>query len=505
MRRWNGARVIRLLRWDSLWRIGSSRRRGGGIRGLTICLWWASALYYLRSPFAKSHNPLQDFQKRPEASKRGFDTFHNRATFRGLRYDLLLAQIYKNANEEDPDREYVKQAMEVIKQQALDANEGIAETKAKVALREYQKDLVYKSGDSLVSSSGPRWEGGELETDLATRPSRTSNSSTSQGGSSWRARCFGDLMERDLPSGARLISSSWITTVRVPPPSLVRRSREPLADLLLRVRSRHHQTTARARWSTEVQHQSTGELSPSSPRVELISSPPPLKAVPLDLIQLKPSSFSEPPVPKSSGFHLRSAKFTGTERHPSSNGVAPGGGYVPPTPSSPLAGGAGGAQESSLAYPIHFHQMGRFNGPVYYYVESAALRSEWEKRLREAIALRSQRQEANRVVRLDPLADQTFGITSTAVGSLTPNAPATNQFGRPTCSVPLTTADGQSLVIATCSEGLFIGVRGRPNSMRKVLHLPDITQCAVLPEFGFVLVVANRVLIACELLLLMCG
>lgn len=45
--------------------------------------------------------------------------------------------------------------MEVIKQQALDANEGIAETKAKVALREYHRDLVYKSGDSLVSWA--RW------------------------------------------------------------------------------------------------------------------------------------------------------------------------------------------------------------------------------------------------------------------------------------------------------------------------------------------------------------
>ncbi|ORY90211.1 CNH domain-domain-containing protein [Leucosporidium creatinivorum] len=382
----------------------------------------------------KSRNPrfndlLMDFQKRPEASKRGFDTFHNRATFRGLRYDLLLAQIYKNAPEDDPDREYVKQAMEVIKQQALDANEGIAETKAKVALREYQRDLVYKSGDSLdlelLDDSRRFFMAGKV----FRRPDGT-------GFTEW--------------SEAHLILLDHYLVTTKPP-----RERD----------GRQKYAISR-------------------------------RAVPLDLIQLKPSSFTEPPVPKSSGFHLRSAKFTGTERHPSSNGSVPGGGYSGPSPSSPLAGGA---QDSSLAYPIHFHQMGRFNGPVYYYVESAALRSEWEKRLREAIALRSQRQAANRVVRLDPLADQTFGTTSTAVGSLTPNAPAANQFGRPTCSVPLTTADGQSLVIATCSEGLFIGVRGRPNSMRKVLHLPDITQCAVLPEFGFVLVVANRVLIAYSL------
>jgi hypothetical protein len=50
---------------------------------------------------------VQDFHKRPEASKRGFDTFHNRATFRGLRYILLLEQILKNTPEDDPDRDYL--------------------------------------------------------------------------------------------------------------------------------------------------------------------------------------------------------------------------------------------------------------------------------------------------------------------------------------------------------------------------------------------------------------
>lgn len=40
--------------------------------------------------------------------------------------------------------------MSLIKQQALDSNEGIAATKSKVALREYQRDLVPKSGENLV-------------------------------------------------------------------------------------------------------------------------------------------------------------------------------------------------------------------------------------------------------------------------------------------------------------------------------------------------------------------
>lgn len=100
---------------------------------------------------------LQDFHKRPEASKRGFDTFHNRATFRGLRYILLLEQILKNApNETDQDRqdrEYLDEAIKVIRQQGKEADLGVGEMKGKVMLRELEKSLVRKQGDLHVSST----------------------------------------------------------------------------------------------------------------------------------------------------------------------------------------------------------------------------------------------------------------------------------------------------------------------------------------------------------------
>lgn len=150
----------------------------------------------------------------------------------------------------------------------------------------------------------------------------------------------------------------------------------------------------------------------------------------------------------------------------------------------------------TLAFPISFYQLGRFNGPVYFFVESQAERADWERHLKAAIESRLKRQEANRAIRLEPLADQVFGAPA-VIGSLSPEVPASNQFGRPTCSCPLTTADGQSLIIAGCSEGLFIGFRGRPQTVRQVVHLSGITQVAVMPAHGFVLVLANRVLIAC--------
>lgn len=112
----------------------------------------------------------------------------------------------------------------------------------------------------------------------------------------------------------------------------------------------------------------------------------------------------------------------------------------------------------------------------------------------EAIAARNETVQKNPVVRLEPLSDRTFGAES--FGSLEPKAPPATLFGRPTSSMPLRTHDGQDLICVGSPAGLFIGKRGNPRSLRQVLHLPEITQCAVLQEYGFILVVAARQLIA---------
>lgn len=132
-----------------------------------------------------------------------------------------------------------------------------------------------------------------------------------------------------------------------------------------------------------------------------------------------------------------------------------------------------------------------------YYVDSANTRKSWESKMKEAITARLAKVRASPVVRLEPISEQTFGAQ--AFGSLGPQVPASAQYGRPTCSTPLESCDGQKLVACGTAAGLFIGFRGRPRSMRQVLHLPDITQCAVLQEHGFILVVAGKTLIAYSL------
>ncbi|BGP21292.1 Rho guanine nucleotide exchange factor [Rhodotorula toruloides] len=353
----------------------------------------------------KAGNPrleelLMEFHKRPEASKRGFDTFHNRATFRGLRYILLLEQILKNTPADDPDRDYLAQAVQVIRQQGADANAGIDATKNQVALKEFARDL-----DLELSDADRRFF-------MAGRVYR---------------RPEGSAFADQFQDSHLILFDNYLVFTKTPRPD----------------RNGHQKYQVNRR------------------------------PVPLDLVQLKTGSFAEAPIPRSSGFHLRSTRSTGAIQ----------------TTTEPAADGG------QLLYPISFFQLGRFDGLVYFYVESTSIRADWEKMLKEAVTLRVRQQELRRVVRLDPLADQTFGMTST-IGSLSGTSGASSQFGRPTCSTPLMTVDGLWLVIAGCAEGIFVGWRGRPKTMQQVVHLAGITQCAVLPDFSFLLVIANKVLVA---------
>ena len=148
-------------------------------------------------------------------------------------------------------------------------------------------------------------------------------------------------------------------------------------------------------------------------------------------------------------------------------------------------GGGGGGQ---ALYPILLNQAGRYgsSGPTILYVETPQIRLEWEKRFKDAIASRTAALERDVAVRLVPISEHAFG-------SGTPTDPSR---GRPTCSVPLRSSEGQELVIVGCAQGLFIGFRGRPRSMMQVVHLAGITQCSLLEDFGYLIVLANKVLIA---------
>ncbi|KAL0567587.1 Rho guanine nucleotide exchange factor [Marasmius crinis-equi] len=201
------------------------------------------------------------------------------------------------------------------------------------------------------------------------------------------------------------------------------------------------------------------------------------RPIPLDLLTL--GNFPDATVQLWTGLM---SGLRGSERHADSPGAAP-------------ANYPNSAGDSRPVYPLTLHHAGRMDGPYVLYTESAQARTEWKAKLEEALGLRQVVQEVNKVFDMEILSADTFSAPSGQ------NAmPAWNQenlfTGKVTCSVPFNTADGRSLVAIGCAVGVWIGFRYDSKSMRRVLHLRMVTQCAMLEEFGIFMVLADKTLFA---------
>ncbi|KAF8075167.1 CNH domain-containing protein [Lyophyllum atratum] len=203
------------------------------------------------------------------------------------------------------------------------------------------------------------------------------------------------------------------------------------------------------------------------------------RPIPLDLLTLV--NFTDPPTQRSTGIlgGLRG------ERHADrANSAMPG--------ISPES-----ATDSRSVYPLTLHHNGRMGGPYVLYAESAQARNEWMSKLEEALGLRKVVQESNKVFEVETLSADTFLIPSMVANTTSPGWNQDNAFtGKVTCSVPFTTSNGRPLVAVGCAEGVWIGYQQDPKSMRRVLHLKMVTQCAMLEEFGIFLVLADKSLFA---------
>ncbi|KAF8159386.1 CNH domain-containing protein [Crassisporium funariophilum] len=156
--------------------------------------------------------------------------------------------------------------------------------------------------------------------------------------------------------------------------------------------------------------------------------------------------------------------------------------------------------DARAVFPFTIHHNGRLGGPYILYAETAASRMDWRQRLEEALGLRKVVQESNKVFEIESLSVDTFLVPSLTTG---PNSPAWHDgtlfTGKVTCSVPFNTPDGRGLVAIGCAEGVWIGYRHDSRSLRRVLHLKMVTQCAMLEDFGLFLVLADKVLFAYHL------
>ena len=133
-------------------------------------------------------------------------------------------------------------------------------------------------------------------------------------------------------------------------------------------------------------------------------------------------NFTDPPTQRGAGI-LRNLR--GGERHGEA-GSASTPGLSPET-----------ASDSRFVYPLTLHHNGRMGGPHILYAESYQIRSEWKKKLEEALGLRKIVQESNKVFEVECLSTDTFIMPPMSAGAAGPTWNQDSQFtGRVTCSVP---------------------------------------------------------------------
>ncbi|KAI1790239.1 Dbl-like domain-containing protein [Ganoderma leucocontextum] len=204
------------------------------------------------------------------------------------------------------------------------------------------------------------------------------------------------------------------------------------------------------------------------------------RPIPLDLLTL--ANFTDPPTQRGNSI-LRLGR---SERHAGDMGTPTGAATSPES-----------ATDSRLVFPCTIHHNGRLGGLYTVFAESPQARSEWKQKLDEAIGLRKVVQDSNKVFEIETLSADTFLVPSMMNNNSNTSWSHENAFtGKVTCSVPFTTADGRGLVAIGCAEGVWIGFRHDSRSLRRVLHLKMVTQCAMLEDFGIFLVLADKSLFA---------
>ncbi|KAG6812340.1 hypothetical protein H0H92_003329 [Tricholoma furcatifolium] len=197
------------------------------------------------------------------------------------------------------------------------------------------------------------------------------------------------------------------------------------------------------------------------------------RPIPLDVLSLV--RFSDHPVHRGSG-SSRNHRSVASSASASSN-----------------SGGQSENGEAQTLYPFTIHHNGRNGGAIVLYADLSASRMEWRQKFEEAIGLRKVVQELNRVFEIETLSLHTFTVPPVGYALSPSTWNESNITGKVTCSIPFNTPDGRRLVAIGCAEGIWIGFRHDSPSMRRVLHLKQVTQCTMLDDFGLFIVLADKV------------
>lgn len=156
---------------------------------------------------------------------------------------------------------------------------------------------------------------------------------------------------------------------------------------------------------------------------------------------------------------------------------------------SPAADRTSTTEDFRMMFPCTIFHKGRVDEKLTLYTDNLSARKEWQQKLEEAIGLRVAVSESDKAFELEPIAAGRFFIPGNISLHTPDDTPIASKI---TCSVPFALPDGRSLIAIGCSDGVWIGLRREARSLRRVLHIRNVTQCALLPEFGTFLVLADK-------------
>ncbi|WRT64361.1 uncharacterized protein IL334_001293 [Kwoniella shivajii] len=170
-----------------------------------------------------------------------------------------------------------------------------------------------------------------------------------------------------------------------------------------------------------------------------------------------------------------------------------GGGNSDATTDDPVNSSSDRDNRTVYPFSISFIGQGQLGGSYTLWADSFSAREEWKEKLQHAKVLRLEVNDAGKVFEMIPLSENTFYM---APNYAVPKDKEDKYTGRVTCSCPFTTSDNRKLVAIGCQDGVWIGLRGDSPSLRKVLHVKNVTNVAVLEEFGMFLVLSDKSLFA---------
>ena len=148
--------------------------------------------------------------------------------------------------------------------------------------------------------------------------------------------------------------------------------------------------------------------------------------------------------------------------------------------------GTGGSAAATDMYPFRVRHREARRDSFTLYTPSAQDRSLWLAKLEQAVRARV---AANAIFQPHALTDDAFPAARVPPDGHCELLTAT--------SFPA--AESVRLAALGCADGLWLALAQEPDTLRKVLHLRNVSQVAVLPEFQRVIVLAERALYAYEL------